>query len=257
MIFKPNNLLGPNIVCFTTSVIGGVSHGPYSSLNLGAHVGDNKNNVNANRRILKSILFKELEALKRTENSLSLDSYQFKWLNQEHTANHQLYESVKFDSNLPCDSISTMNINNPLVVMTADCMPIVISSTSGRISAIHAGWKGLLSNVIGTTIKYYAKNESLNAWIGPSICEKHFEITHEVVHLFDGYSDFLTPLDNNKFVVDLVGIAKKQLLSFGIKSIEASHICTYDNQHCFSHRRATHRNIKNTGRMATVIMRAN
>ncbi len=250
MLFKPAKLIHSDVVCFTTSTLGGVSNKPFESLNLGDHVGDEAHLVKENRIILENILADE------TNKVISLDQRKInpiKWLKQAHTSQHTFYN--KYSRARPCDSISTVQLFTPLVIMTADCMPIVMSSRSGQISAIHAGWRGLLSNVIENVVSKYNASESISAWIGPSICNKHFEITEELLPVFKCYSNYVVQQRPTKYSVDLVGIATEKLKSLGIDSVQTSDVCSYHHKNCFSHRRATHLGLSSTGRMATVIMR--
>lgn len=250
MLFKASQELHPNIVCFTTSTLNGVSSAQYSSLNLGYHVGDALDLVIENRKILDNILFEETNKLVKVDrNKIN----PIKWLKQAHTCRHAFYNGVLEDKS--CDSISTSYSLTPLAVLTADCMPIVLSSSCGQISAIHAGWRGLISNIIENVVSEYKHTELMRAYIGPSICKKHFEITEELLPTFKHYSIYITHQEANKYQVDLAGIATKKLSELGVKTITNSRICSYQHPNCFSHRKSTHLGNSSTGRMATVVMR--
>lgn len=236
-----------NIVCFTTSVHGGSSQPPYASFNLGNHVGDDPQHVSENRNLLKEYL------ASCSQHSVA----DIKWLNQQHTSQALDFHDVNFE---PCDAIFTQHSNTPLAIMTADCLPVVMHcSSSNAIVAIHAGWRGLLSGIIEKTLAKisHATNDfsNIKVWIGPSISPNAFEVSHDVIDQFSHYSKYIKKLPKQKYQVDLPQIAQQILSNNGITDIQISPICSYASEHCFSHRRAMHQGLSNTGRMASVIMR--
>lgn len=249
-MFVPAQQLMKHTLCFTTSVSGGTSVGAYESLNLGAHVGDKAQAVLKNRLILEEYIKQQL-----------LDSssqYQaLKWLNQQHTTQVDLYENI---TDKPCDGIIARQALVPLAVMTADCMPIVIAChETGQTAAIHAGWRGLLDGIIEQALVNFNSPNSINVWIGPSISKNAFEVSDDVIGQFCAFNSHICEKksENNeqKYLVDLPSIASQKLKAAGVKNINLSPVCTYQNNYCFSHRRATHQGIKQTGRLATVVMR--
>lgn len=155
------------------------------------------------------------------------------------------------------DAIYTEYQNIPLAVMTADCLPIVVACrATGKIAAIHAGWRGLLNGIIPNTIKHFDDASTLAVWIGPSISQRYFEISDDIIDQFSEFKEALLPSErNNKYLVDLARIANLQLASLGVQTIQTSSVCTYTSKDCFSHRQATHAGLSHTGRMATVIVR--
>src|SRR5699024_1175483 len=91
-------------------------------------------------------------------------------------------------ANAPCaDSAIYDKSDRVLVVRTADCVPVLLASCDGRIvSAVHAGWRGIVAGVIANTIKNLKQDfdiapDKLIAAIGPCISSKHFEVGEEVV----------------------------------------------------------------------------
>jgi YfiH family protein len=255
MLFLPRIALAKDVVCFTTSVHGGVSKGNYKSFNLGAHVGDNQKRVAINRQLLTAILTQQ-RANRNDANNLtgSPELKPINWLNQTHSTNICDYDSI-LDGTY--DGIETVSKNTPLAVMSADCLPIVIAcGESGKIAAVHAGWRGLVGNFLAKVIACFEYPEALNVWLGPHISAANFEVSDAIVECFKPYSNAIMPQkQKGKYLVDLSEIALNQLASLGVMNVQVSPICTYANEDCFSHRRITHLGQLQTGRMATVVVR--
>ena len=120
----------PNVQAIFTTRNGGVSSGPYTSFNLGDHVGDKQNIVNLNR----AKLFKSLPN-------------EPKWLNQIHGST-----PIWVDNNtnvLKGDAALSKTYNIVCAILTADCLPIFLCDEAGTVVGIaHAGWRGLVSGII-------------------------------------------------------------------------------------------------------------
>ncbi len=124
---------------------GGVSKGIYKSLNLGLGSNDNKKNVKKNLLIVKKKLkIKNIYLLKQIHsNKIIILKKKYKTL--------RVAEA---------DGLFT-NLNNiGIGILTADCVPILFSSSCGKfICAIHAGWKGIYKGIIKNAIKLFKKNK--------------------------------------------------------------------------------------------------
>lgn len=255
MLFLPELELSKNVICFTTSVHGGVSKGAYKSFNLGAHVGDNQDRVAINRELLTAILRQQVASRNIVENVTDFAEIKpIKWLSQNHTTNIMSYETP-VDGEF--DGLETLSSYAPLAVMSADCLPIVITCCkTGRIAAVHAGWRGLVDNILAKAVSRFASVNNLRVWIGPHISSNKFQISQAIVEHFLLFPSALKPEEQSgKYLVDLSEIACNQLASLGIQDVQVSKVCTYTNTHCFSHRRMTHLGELQTGRMATVVIR--
>jgi YfiH family protein len=210
-----------------------------NDFNLALHVGDNPKNVIHNRQMLSISLPNEPKWLSQTHTNLVLDL-------DKNEADGKSYDAA----------ITTTN-STVCVVMTADCIPILITNTAGSFAgAIHAGWRGVQNNIISNTIsqsKTSAKN--IIAYIGPAICAKHFEVGSDVFDIFFALDTdnkvFFTPKNNDKFECDLISIAKLQLVKLGVleHNIYFSNLCTYCKNDLFY----SYRKEKNTGRFASTI----
>ncbi|AQS39485.1 uncharacterized protein, YfiH family [Shewanella psychrophila] len=216
----------------------GVSKAPYKSLNLGLHVGDVRADVLENRALISERL-----------NLPSLPA----WLDQIHSI-----KVVEADNqSLACaDASYTRQKQQVCVVMTADCLPVLVCDKKGeQVAAIHAGWRGLCDGIIETTLnKFAAKRSDLIAYLGPAIGPEAFEVGEEVREMFmllhpDTSAFFNSTESDGKFLADLQGLAKYRLQLAGVNQVYQSNVCTYKNEaDYFSYRRDGI-----TGRMASFI----
>lgn len=239
-MIKPNWQVSNKIQAFTTTREGGVSKPPFDGFNLASHVEDDFNDVIKNRQILD-------EKLEFSTSPL--------WLNQQHTTTLIEWKGEEFAELPVADSVWTMQTSLPICVMTADCQPILITNQSETfVSAIHAGWKGLLDGIITKSIVQLPdKPENLKVWIGPSISQDNFEVELELVKKFTDKNpknaQFFNRQSSIKYQADLVGISVQELRELGVQDITKSNLCTYaDSQRLYSYRKH-----KKTGRMATLI----
>ncbi|WP_323596697.1 peptidoglycan editing factor PgeF [Aliarcobacter butzleri] len=206
--------------------------------NLAYHVGDIKENVDKNRQKL---------ALKYDYKNENLC-----YMNQIHSANVVVVDenSPKYIDN--CDALITKTKNLPLMVMVADCIPILMfDEVKGVIVAIHAGRNSTFLKISEITSKkmiedFSCKTENIKVIMGPSIQKCCYEVNDELKNIVEKSFGKEFVIGNN---IDLQGINKKLLENLGIKNIEISSICTKcSNKPFFSYRKE-----KNTGRFAGVI----
>jgi YfiH family protein len=232
----------PSVHAASTLRTGGVSTGSYSSFNLGLAVGDDPAAVAENRRRLSDMLSLLNEPL---------------WLKQVHGTTVLDASDIASDC---ADARVTDLPQQPCIIMTADCLPVLFSSHDGkRIGAAHAGWRGLVSGVLEATVKHMKiEPGDLLAWIGPAIGRDAFEVGDEVRDAFvqqDSQSaTAFTANARGRWQADLVEIARQRLRAAGVSNIYGGRWCTYSNPELFfSHRRDGHE--QPTGRMATLIWR--
>lgn len=245
-VIVPNWPRPANIKTIFTSRQGGVSPPPWNSLNLGLNTQDNEQNLKINRSLLSKDLPSDLE---------------IQWLKQVHAA--QVY-TAKIDSseNLPtADICFTTEKNIACAMLTADCLPILICNQLGtEVAAVHAGWRGLVCGVLQNAVSQFtSSSENLSVWIGPAICQNHFEVGQEVIEamleaqLFSQneliYVSRPSEKEAGKSYLDLVEIAKRKLKKLGVTHIFGGQFCTYcDTENFYSYRRDGE-----TGRMASLI----
>lgn len=218
----------------TTLRQGGVSLAPYDSFNLASHVGDELDAVNKNRAQL---------CLPNTPQ----------WLEQIHSSDAILLPCN--ETTLKADAAYTFENNIVCAVMTADCLPVLITDKQGScVAAIHAGWRGLCAGIIETTVKKLSiEPESVLIWLGPAIGPSVYEIGEEVYDAFieadrEAKKAF-TATSEGHWLFDIYHLAKLRLNSIGVTAIYGGEHCTFsEREKFFSYRRD---NV--TGRMASMI----
>lgn len=239
-IIKPNWPVASHVIAYVSTRKGGVSNGKYSSLNLGAHVGDDLLVVQQNRQLI--------------ENRLNFPSEPV-WLNQVH-GSKVLDLPLEPKVSISADSCFTSQANTVCTIMTADCLPVLVCDKKGsQVAAIHCGWRGIAGGVIENTIeKFSCSMDEIYVWLGPAIGPNSFEVGIDVYNIFVESVDktasaFIKQKEGNKWLANIYTLAKLKLNSLGIKSIYGGNFDTYSqNDLFFSYRRD-----KQTGRMASFI----
>jgi YfiH family protein len=223
----------------TTLRYGGISQQPFDSFNLAAHVGDDLRNVEQNRKQMITVLGLQQQPL---------------WLNQQHST--LVINADKTDKSIQkpiADASFTESTGVVCVVLTADCLPILLCDEQGKhIAAIHAGWRGLLSGIIEKTVAIF-QNKPILAWLGPAISQQAFEVGDEVRTAFVSESSHAECAFLNsragKWSADLSLLATMRLHSAGVTNVYGGSYCTFNDQERFySYRRSGQ-----TGRMASLI----
>ncbi len=154
-----------------------------------------------------------------------------------------------------CDALVTNKPNTPLMVMVADCIPILFFDSVQKVIAVaHAGRVGTFKNIVKNTIKkmqekYNSNPKNIEVVLGPSIQKCCYEVNTEMAQFV---KDNLGEEFVNNSNIDLQGINKKQLLEVGVKekNITISEVCTK----CSKQPYFSYRNDKNCGRFAGLIM---
>jgi polyphenol oxidase len=229
----------PEVRALSTRRSGGVSAAPFESLNLGAHVGDNPEAVEENRRRLRTAVGLPAEPV---------------WLSQQHGTNVLDLDGAH-DAAARADASCTRRLGRVCAILTADCLPVLLASDSGAgVAAAHAGWRGLAAGVIEATVRALAlPPQSLLAWLGPGIGAAHFEIGAEVRdELLRADPQAEAAFERNargRYTADLAALARRRLERLGIERIYGGDACTYaGREDYFSYRRDGR-----TGRQATLI----
>jgi YfiH family protein len=231
----------PNVRAISTLRTGGVSVGPFASLNLGTHVGDEPAAVEENRRRLKTALHLDTEPL---------------WLNQVHGV-HVVAADARMDSPPPtADASVCKGHGRACVIMTADCLPVLFCNREGtRVGAAHAGWRGLASGVLGATVNTLGvAAEQLMAWLGPAIEQSAFEVGPEVREEFvtrnAAAATAFAANARGRWQADLYALARLELARLGVREVYGgTYRCHEDAARFFSYRRDGGK----TGRMASLV----
>lgn len=226
------------IHAFTTRT-GGVSEGPYESLNLSWSRGDDKARVETNRA--------------RVAEALGGVSMVF--MNQVHGATVLKVDAKPEGrwSSGEADAQMTDVRGLALAAQTADCVPVLLyDSAHPAVAAIHSGWRGTVKGVIGETLAamhaaYGTSPERVQAAIGPAISQARYRVGPEVLDQFEtrfgGLDSALAgPRDDEGGAgLDVAEACRRQLLVAGVPGdaiLRLTH-CTYgDSDRFFSCRRA-------------------
>jgi polyphenol oxidase len=226
---------------------GGVSSGPYASLNLGRSVGDDAAAVAQNRaRFVAAIGARPV------------------WLHLVHGAAVLHISNDNIDTAPPpADAAWTSQRGVAVVVQAADCLPVLFSLRDGRaVAAAHAGWRGLAAGVLQATVQALcagtgAAPADVIAWMGPCIGPRQFEVGADVLAAFGevGTDSHFRPKPradgSARWLADLPQLARAQLLAAGVQQISSDDSCTFeDASRFFSFRRDGI-----TGRMAAAVWR--
>ncbi|MCR5421385.1 MAG: peptidoglycan editing factor PgeF [Lachnospiraceae bacterium] len=243
--------------------LGGVSKGIYESMNLGLKLSDERENV--------------IENYRRFSKALEIDFRKISCPDQLHNAN----VSVVTGEHAGCGIINELKNHNadaqitnvrgiPLIVYSADCVPILLADpVKGAIGSIHAGWRGTVAEIAALTVMkmqevYGCDPGNIRAVIGPSIGPDNYEVddkvinelkkckyidltdcedvTGPVVRQEEGekiYTLYRTVKEKNKYMLDLWSINELILYKAGLKTdnIHNMKLCTMDNPDIFfSHR---------------------
>lgn len=230
--------------CFTTRH-GGVSKTPYRGANLAFHVGDDPNSVLENHDVLA--------------RQLGYDRQSLIHMRQIHSDRITIIDKTyNFDTPPECDALITDQPNIPLMVMSADCTPILLYDPVHKvIGAVHAGRAGALNEIVPKTIQTMMKNfgsspNEIHAVLGPCIRGCCYEINSAIAEetVSKGYPEALR-YENEKIFLDVNTILIEQLNRLGVKSIEVIDACTScQNELYFSYRADQ----QHTGRIAGVII---
>lgn len=209
--------------------------------NLSKHVGDDIENVMANRRKF----FGEL--------GIDINTGEFCHANQVHSAHVTIVNEAGLFPKT--DALVTNKRGLNLVISVADCLPVMIyDKVNGVIANVHSGWRGTKHGIVTNTLgvmksEFGCRGEDMLVFAGPGIsCEK-FEVGAEVAEMFE---EKYVKMKEGKYFVDIKSVIIDQLLGDGVleKNIECSELCTYTSSgYLHSYRRDGSR----SGRMFAVI----
>jgi len=234
-LITPDWPVPAHVKSLMTTRTGGVSVGPFASLNLAAHVQDDPAAIAENRRRLRAFL--------PTEPI---------WLNQVHGT--QVIQADSAGGVPDADASHTRTHNTVCAVLTADCLPVLFCARDGSaVAAAHAGWRGLAAGVLEATLAaLQTPPDEVLVWLGAAIGPSAFEVGTEVRDTFiashpESTVAFLP--HRQKWLVDIYALARIRLKACGVRAIYGGGLCTYtDAARFYSYRRDSV-----TGRMATLI----
>ncbi|WP_089603786.1 peptidoglycan editing factor PgeF [Acinetobacter piscicola] len=212
--------------------------------NLALHVNDDPQRVQSHRMTLLDE-FAEFGVNKIT------------WMTQTHsTICHTINEEIPLVA-LIGDGLVTQKKGHALMMMTADCLPVVLGNADGsEVANLHAGWRGLAGGIVENTIAEM-RSKPTWAWLGAAISQPCFEVETEVKDAFcSKYAVLATAFQEGeqagKYYADLYAIARFILNQQGVATVLGGDQCSYrQEQDYYSYRRHA-----KTGRMATFVFMA-
>ncbi|RJR53586.1 MAG: laccase domain-containing protein [Desulfobacteraceae bacterium] len=223
--------------CLSTR-IGGVSSGPFTTLNVGAELGDSINNVAENRK-------RVCEAIEAPINLVAME--------QTHSANVSIIRDSdypKWPNTAPnVDALITNIKSLTLLAVAADCSLSLFFDPKHDVLAIaHSGWRGALLNIYGSvlrtmTLEYDTNPEDVYVGIGPTISSSYYNVEETIISKLrqmypESISTNFYTLRNGKYFLRITSILEHQLSEQRVTNVETSGICTAGSPDLlYSHRR--------------------
>ena len=248
-IITPDWPAPANIRAAITTREGGFSGSPYASNNFGLHVGDDLTTVEQNRLQL----CQKLALIKNPQ-----------WLEQIHGVK---VVTARADGLVrTADGSYSNEIGQACLVMTADCLPILLCDKAGtQVAALHCGWRSLAKGICSRALKQFScAPTELMAYLGPAISQQHFEVGVDVLEAF--FKAARTPQHAEKiasafisaqrplhFYGDIYALAKAELNALGITDIFGGDFCTFEQTDKFY----SYRRDGVSGRMASLVWLTN
>ena len=187
------------------------------------------------------------------QQDLGLERQPF-WLNQTHSS--KLLSLPAKAGLYDCDGSFTQTKNWPCVVMSADCLPVLLCNAKGtQVAAVHAGWQGLAKGILSKAVLQFPDPTDVIVWLGPAIGPAAFEVGPDVLHAFgadvsSSCKEFTPiPAKPQKWLGNLYALARKELLGLGVTQVFGGEYCTLSA----SDRFYSHRRDPASGRMASLI----
>lgn len=244
------------LVAGMTTKNGGVSNGPYTSLNFGFHVGDDPENVLMNRKRL----------------SRKLDFSLHDWVGAEQIHDVVIRKVTNSDKGKGSDSYEEsfkgtdgFYTNEQGILLTlcyADCVPLFFIAPEQRmIGTAHAGWKGTVKQIAVHMVEQWKQDgidpQQIYVTIGPCICKKCYIVDKRVIDLVQNILEDVEQKTYNlikegQYELDLREVNRQLLFKAGVpeENIFVTNYCSScDESEFFSHRRDHGK----TGRMLSFI----
>ncbi|PXX62328.1 hypothetical protein DFR70_107196 [Nocardia tenerifensis] len=224
----------------TTTRAGGFSAPPYESFNLGDHVGDDPATVRRNRD--------------RLAEGIGLTPDRLVWMEQIHGRNVEIVDGPRAEPVPATDAIVTNVPGLALVVLTADCVPILLSDDeAGVLAAVHAGRIGARIGIVPKVLEAMeslgARVDRIGALLGPAASGRQYEVPAAMRADVEKHlpGSAATTVRNTPSLDLRAGISR-QLIEAGVAGVAVDPRCTIEDRTLFSHRRGAP-----TGRLASVI----
>jgi polyphenol oxidase len=216
---------GPYVVGFTTRA-GGVSSGPYESLNLGILTEDDPANVVENRRRACD------------EVGADAETASMAWQHHGREVRRAAPRGIVTPGTLfdRCDGLWSEERGQAMMLLTADCLPVALARQDGApaLAVLHVGWRGLLAGIVASGADALGR-APLVAAIGPGIGPCCYEVAPDVAEPFRrAYGEDVLSEER----LDLWTAAERALRGAGCDEVERTDLCTFCHPELFfSHRR--------------------
>ncbi len=233
----------PGVGALMTTRAGGVSTESFESMNLRDGLGDDPAAVAQNQAIFTAAI-----------------GARPVWLNQVHGAAVARLTTAQLGSVPTADASVCAEPGIACTVQVADCLPVLFAAPQRRgVGGAHAGWRGLAAGVLEATVAKLCDLAAcapadLQAWLGPCIGPRQFEVGPDVLQAFGadpqrGDQPFFRAGAPGKWLADLAGLARQRLQLAGVSRVGGVDACTVEEaSRFFSVRRD-----RVTGRMVAAV----
>ena len=175
---------------------GGVSDAPYTSLNLGTHVGDDPAAVTENRRRLDAALGAPVVLVRQVHGATVVDA-------------------ATAGASTEADGLVEEGCARAVGVLVADCVPVALLDPGRRVAVVHAGWRGLAAGAVAAALARFEDPARVVAVLGPSISGSAYQVGEEVARRFSEHAGALTPDGPGHWRLELRAVAAAQLERLG------------------------------------------
>ncbi|MGM0554663.1 MAG: peptidoglycan editing factor PgeF [Pseudomonadota bacterium] len=234
--------LPAGVYALQTTRMGGVSTGPWTSLNLALHTGDAPDDVAENRR--------------RLEQFLGMDK-PITWPRQVHGTVMITADALEGGDGTEADVVVSDRPGAVCAVQTADCLPVVLATADGAaVGVAHAGWRGLADGVLEAAVQALETlrpGMPIQAWMGAAIGPAAFEVGPKVREAFVAHDPeavaAFRPGAEGRLLADLYLLARQRLQRAGVAQVAGGGRCTFSEAEIFY----SYRRDGETGRMGTLV----
>ncbi|PLX29467.1 MAG: peptidoglycan editing factor PgeF [Alphaproteobacteria bacterium] len=229
--FEHPDIQVPGLSCRFFGREGGVSTGPYESLNGRPAASEDPTHIAENKKRVAAVMQADF-----LHTSTQVHGTKAIWVDDQTQSTGE------------ADALMTQKTGQVLAIKTADCVPIVIMARDGSGCAIiHAGWRGASQGIIAQTLSAFQKpvKAELVAVIGPCIRANNYQVDAAVYAEFSAYENrdlfFKSEKNDDHFYLDLPGFCAYHLKALGVKEVADIGLDTYEDEEVFfSCRRAFH-----------------
>jgi len=223
---------------------GGVSEGPFTSLNLGAKEGDDATRVGENReRLIAGLGCGPLTLGEQVHGGRTV------------RVGGKRAGAGFAPGSTPIprvDGLVTSSAGLPLAVFVADCVPLILADDRSA-AAVHVGWRGLVAGIVPAAVRNFEDPGKVRAALGPAIGPCHFEVGEDVALAISSATSSGAPTErrDGSLYVDLPEAVRRALRDLGLRTVDVLGLCTrHEDERFFSYRRDGR-----TGRQVGVAMR--